>query len=153
MDTSHLGGAMSEANHDWSYTPEDRDASIERIRKEIKRRIREGDSNLSDFYRAAKRTPADEHADRGTIPDSNFYRPTQRSAFALHMRLNGHDFFLPLMFIVIGTDDRAWRANREEKWNDDLPVWAQVTPTFSLEDQMYLREMQLFKSGDDHGTY
>ena len=137
-----------------TYDPEkykDRDERLARLRAEL-RRIHDG-----EVHRIA-----DEHADRGTIPDSNFYRPTQRSAFALHMRLNGHDFFLPLMFIVIGTDDRAWRANREEsiailrneeKWNDGLPVWAQVTPTFSLEDQMYLREMQLFKSGDDHGTY
>ena len=138
-----------------TYDPEkykDRDERLARLRAEVLRRIRDGEVHRT----------ADEHADRGTIPDSNFYRPTQRSAFALHMRLNGHDFFLPLMFIVIGTDDRAWRANREEsiailrneeKWNDGLPVWAQVTPTFSLEDQMYLREMQLFKSGDDHGTY
>lgn len=139
-----------------TYDPEkykDRDERLARLRAEVLRRIRDGEVHRT----------ADEHADRGTIPDSNFYRPTQRSAFALHMRLNGHDFFLPLMFIVIGTDGRAWRANREEsiaillneeKWNDGLPVWAQVTPTFSLEDQMYLREMQLFKSGDSHyGTY
>ena len=160
MDTSHLGGAMSDAN-DWGYTPEDREAAMERIRKEIKRRIREGDRNISNFYRAAKRTPEDEHADRGTIPDSNFYRPVERSQFALHMRLNGTDFFLPLVLIVVGNDNSAWCANREEsiailrneeKWSDGIPVWAQsFTPDFSLEDQMFLREMQLFKSGDDHG--
>ena len=95
--------------------------------------------------------------------DADFYRPTRREyfheheyKFALHLRLNGDDYLMPLSFIIISNDVQAWRATRteavaillnEERWSDGMPVWAQnFIPELSYEDDIIFKEMQLFKN-------
>jgi hypothetical protein len=136
-----------------NYTPEDRDAALERIRKEIMRRIREGDTHLSEFYRPKQRYGSvDEHADRGTVP-------VARAQFAATLRIKDSVFYWPLKFIIVGDDSAAWHASHEEsiailtsedRWNDAIPAWAEnFVPTFSYEDDILLKEMQLFTGGDN----
>ena len=145
---------MSEHN----YTPEDRDAALERIRKEIMRRIREGDTHLPAFYRPSKLddkcrySPADEHADRGTVP-------VARSQFAATARIKDSVVYWPLTLIIVADKSGAWKASHEEsmailssedRWNDATPAWAEnFAPTFSYEDDILLKEMQLFTGGDN----
>lgn len=95
--------------------------------------------------------------------DADFYRPTRQEwfneneySFALHLRLNGSDYLMPLTLIIISTDVQAWRATRteatailcnEERWSEGTPVWAQnFVPEVSDEDALLLKEMQLFKN-------
>jgi hypothetical protein len=134
---------------EYNYTPED-DAALKRIRKEIRRRI-EGALN---GFQARRYSPADEHSDRGTVPTHNFNEngiiPTRspRSQFAV-----------PLTLIIVADKSGAWKASHEEsmailsnedRWNDAMPVWAKnFVPTFSYEDDILLKEMQLFTGGDN----
>lgn len=133
---------MSENN--WGYTPEDRDAALKRIRKEIRRRI-EGALN---GFQARRYSPADEHSDRGTVsPLANFDAASAYSNYAA------------LTLIIVADKSGAWKASHEEsmailsnedRWNDAMPVWAKnFVPTFSYEDDILLKEMQLFTGGDN----
>jgi hypothetical protein len=77
--------------------------------------------------------------------------------FAMHVRIQKADYLLPLDFVIIGDNERAYRADNTEtrsimyavdKWNDAPPAWMQnFTPAFSEEDEKLLREMQLFAKG------
>lgn len=92
-----------------------------------------------------------------TLKDSAFHRPTRReyfmSTFALHLQLNGYTYLMPLSFIIIESERRAWKADREEsitilrneeRWSTGVPVWAQnVTPNFTEEDLKLLRGMKI----------
>jgi hypothetical protein len=155
-----------------SYNPEhDREAQMERIRKEIMRRIEEGDIHLPEFYRPnnlngkQRYSPTDEHADRGTVsPLASFAAASAYSNYAARIvarRIKDSVFYWPLTLIIVGDANGARHASHEEsiailtsedRWNDTTPAWAEnFVPTFSYEDDILLKEMQLF-TGGDHAT-
>jgi hypothetical protein len=64
-----------------------------------------------------------------------------------------------LTLIIVADKSGAWKASHEEsmailsnedRWNDAMPVWAKnFVPIFSYEDDILLKEMQLFTGGDN----
>lgn len=110
------------------------DAAIEKMRARIMDRVSD-----TQFYRPAKR---------------NFFEDSRRRQFAASCILGENHIFVPLEFVIIGDEKKAWKADDDETrailrsehlWDDATPAWAQnFTPVISSEDEMLLREMQLF---------
>jgi hypothetical protein len=111
---------------------------MERIRDIVTRRIQEG-----NFHRPARR---------------NFFEDSRRRQFALSCQVGeeGH-VVMPLTLALLSDDPEAhcWQATDEEilailkiehVWDTSTPSWAQnfVPDDYSMEDQILLRELQLF---------
>lgn len=121
---------------------DDSRSTMGRIRDEVIRRIREGGLAypVDGFYRPASR---------------NFFQDSRRRQFAASCPIGDNHIVVPLDFIIVGDENTAHAANDDEMrtilraehlWDEATPAWAQnFEPTFSDEDNVLLREMQLFK--------
>lgn len=116
------------------------ESAMDRMRSEISKRIRAGETQHEAFHRPEKR---------------NFFEDSRRRQFAATCQLGeGNHIFMRLAFVIIGDDTQAWKANDEETrailrnehiWDGATPAWAQnFVPDISFEDATLLREMQLF---------
>jgi hypothetical protein len=77
---------------------------------------------------------------------------THNSLFVQHLQISGRKYEVPVTFVTVITDKRAWRAGFEEalqilieqeRWADTTPAWVPpFVPSFSAEDEILLRAMQ-----------
>lgn len=87
----------------------------------------------------------------------NFFQDSRRRQFAASCQLANENFLIvPLEFAIIGDDNTAHKADddetrailtKEHLWDISTPEWMQQDiPQLNDEDNVLLREFQLFKS-------